>query len=123
MTFFPSHQLALPYESCLVHLSACLPGHAHPLPALRPSLPSESCFAHVAASVVESAYLIQMGGDASSLSLSRQQFLSCSRLAESPYWGGRCAGGDVGEVSGRWVRVCGADSPCPCAVPAVTWAR
>ena len=66
----------------------------------------------MAASVVESAYLIQMGGDASSLSLSRQQFLSCSRLAESPYWGGRCAGGDVGEVSGRWVRVCGADSPC-----------
>ena len=53
------------------------------------------------ATVLESSYLIQLGGDASTLSLSRQQVLTCARLADSPYWSGRCSGGDISEVRRR----------------------
>ena len=67
-----------------------------------PGPSSESCYAHTVAAILESTYLIQLGGDAATLSLSRQQVLSCANKDDSPYWSAQCAGGDISEV-----RVCG----------------
>ena len=67
------------------------------------------------AAILESTYLIQLGGDAETLSLSRQQVLSCANKDDSPYWSAQCAGGDISEVR-VWVWVCqcaGRSTPSP----------